>query len=711
MWAKLAVLAAGAVSASASVAVEEVEAVANPIRKVVTLLQNMQKKVEKEGEKEKELYEKFMCYCKTGGGELSLSINTATAKVPALQSEIEASEGKLAQTKEDLKTAQADRAAAKDAIAEATAIREKEAKAFAAEKAEYDANIGAISKAVAALERGMSGGFLQTDAAQVLRRLVQGKTEMIDYDRQEVIAFLSGGQAASSAYAPRSGEVTGILKEMGATMQKALDEATAEEETAAKSHEEMVAAKQREVTALTDSIEAKTEAIGTLGVSIVTMKADLTDTEAALIADQQFLKELDQSCKTKTAEWEERMKTRAEELVALADTIKILNDDDALDLFKKTLPGASSSFVQLSAGVARSRARAIDILQGARDAAADDDRTQLDLLLLALTGKKGASRGMFDKVIKMVDEMIQVLKKEQTDDDNKHEYCSLQLDAAEDRKKELEHTIHGHETAIDAATEAMATLGDEITALEKGIKDLDKSVAEATEQRKAENVEYKELMSSDAAAKDILNFAKNRLHKFYNPKMYQAPAKKELTEQGRIAENMNGAALVQISAHQHREAPPPPPETWGAYQKKSDENTGVIAMIDLLIRDLDKEMTEAEADEKHSQADYEKTMSESVKKRAADSKLLAEKSAARADAESELQMRKEARDGSVKEHMATGSYIASLHSECDWLVQYYDVRKEARAGEVDSLQKAKAVLSGADFALVQTRSRAFLQRA
>lgn len=103
-------------------------------------------------------------------------------------------------------------------------------------------------------------------------------------------------------------------------------------------------------------------------------------------------------------------------------------------------------------------------------------------------------------------------------------------------------------------------------------------------------------------SQDILNFAKNRLHKFYNPKMYQAPAKKELTEQGRIAENMNGAALVQISAHQHREAPPPPPETWGAYQKKSDENTGVIAMIDLLIRDLDKEMTEAEADEKHSQA-------------------------------------------------------------------------------------------------------------
>merc|ERR1740121_785837 len=129
-------------------------------------------------------------------------------------------------------------------------------------------------------------------------------------------------------------------------------------------------------------------------------------------------------------------------------------------------------------------------------------------------------------------------------------------------------------------------------------------------------------------------------------------------------------------------------------------------MIDLLVKDLDKEMTEAETEEKNGQAAYEKLMSESAAKRAADSKLLAEKGSARADAESDLQSEKAGHSASGKEHMATSKYIMSLHSECDWLIQYYDVRKEARAGEADSLAKAKAVLSGADFALVQTRRRA-----
>merc|ERR1719277_2187889 len=116
-------------------------------------------------------------------------------------------------------------------------------------------------------------------------------------------------------------------------MAKSLADATSEEEASIKSYEEMTAAKTREVEALGASIESKTKSIGELGVSIVQMREDLSDTQEALLADQEFLKELEGSCSTKTAEWEERSKTRAEELVALADTIKVLNDDDALDLF------------------------------------------------------------------------------------------------------------------------------------------------------------------------------------------------------------------------------------------------------------------------------------------------------------------------------------------------------------------------------------------
>merc|ERR1719384_1175320 len=170
------------------------------------------------------------------------------------------------------------------------------------------------------------------------------------------------------------------------------------------------------------------------------------------------------------------------------------------------------------------------------------------------------------------------------------------------------------------------------------------------------------------------------------------------------------AVLAQISLHSQKDAPAPPPETWGAYATKSEEGTGVISMIDLLIKDLQKEMTEAETQEKDSQADYTQMMKDSADKRTLDSKSLNEKASAKADQEAALQTHTLARADGAKELMATDKYISSLHAECDWLLQYFDARKEARAGEVESLKNAKSVLSGADYSLLQTRSHGFLRK-
>merc|ERR1719384_1483122 len=111
-------------------------------------------------------------------------------------------------------------------------------------------------------------------------------------------------------------------------------------------------------------------------------------------------------------------------------------------------------------------------------------------------------------------------------------------------------------------------------------------------------------------------------------------------------------------------------------------------MIDLLIKDLDKDMTEAETEEKDSQADYEEMMSDSAAKRTTDSQSLNEKSAAKADATAALEAHTDAREEGAKELMANAKFISSLHGECDWLLQYFDARREARASEVDSLKRA-----------------------
>jgi len=396
--------------------------------------------------------------------------------------------------------------------------------------------------------------------------------------------------------------------------------------------------------------------------------------------------------------------------VALADTIKVLNDDDALDLFKKTLPG-SSSLVQVSASNLAERSHVVEAIRAARKTALSQDRASLDLLTLALTGKKAMGKGGFDKVIKMIDGMVATLKTEQEDDANKKEYCGVQLDSTDHKRRGLEQQITQAENSIAAAKDAIATLTEEIATLEKGIKDMDKSVSEATEQRKEENAEFKELMASNTAAKEVLGWAKNRLNKFYNPKLYKAsPKEGESEESGGIAgTGITAPAFVQVSKHSaHKDAPAPPPETWSAYSKKAEENSGVMAMMNLLIRDLDKEITEAETEEKHAQADYEMMLKESAAKRAADSKSLTEKSATKADVASDLEEHKDAKESAGKEHMATLKYIASLHSECDWLLQYFDVRKEARSGEIDALVKAKAVLSSASLELVQTKAHNFL---
>merc|ERR1719277_1232818 len=521
---------------------------------------------------------------------------------------------------------------------------------------------------------------------------------MADDDREQLLAFLSGTGPFSQGYSSSSGQVVGLLKQLGDEMATALSEATHEEEKAIHIFNELMAAKTQEADALTKTIEDKIQKSGELAVSIAQLINDQGDTAEALAEDKQFLASLEKSCSTKNEEWEKRCKTRADELLALAETIKILNDDDALELFKKTLPGASSSFVEVAVSASQVRSKALALLQKASQAsgaAQAEGHQMLDFIRYALQGKKIG----FEKVISMIDEMVATLKKEQTDDDSKKEYCLAELDTSDDKKKSLEKTISDTEASIATTKESIASATDDIAALTAAIKALDTSVAEATEQRKAENSDYKDLMSSNTAAKELLGLAMNRLNQYYNPKMYVPPAKVERSTMDAISQDVGGAAFVQLA---RRAAPGPPPETFGAYSKKTEENGGVLAMIKLLVADLDKEMTEAETSEKDSQADYEVLMKESAERRATDSRSLADKEGEKASLEGDLQAHKGDLKQANTDLATTLKYIHSLHTECDWLVKYYDVRKEMRASEVDALGKAKAVLNGADFSLLQT---------
>merc|ERR1719298_190204 len=144
--------------------------------------------------------------------------------------------------------------------------------------------------------------------------------------------------------------------------------------------------------------------------------------------------------------------------------------------------------------------------------------------------------------------MVSVLKGEQAADDEKKSYCEAEFDKAEDEQKALKRSVEDAETAIEDAKQTMLTGKDDIKAISDGIKELDKSVEDATEQRQKENAAFKELMAGNTAAKELLLKAKNRLNKFYNPKL---------------------AKFIQVKAHDQDAAEPgPAPEAPAAFEKK-----------------------------------------------------------------------------------------------------------------------------------------------
>jgi len=140
----------------------------------------------------------------------------------------------------------------------------------------------------------------------------------------------------------------------------------------------------------------------------------------------------------------------------------------------------------------------------------------------------------------------------------------------------------------------------------------------------------------------------------------------------------------------------------GQYKAQSDAGAGVIQMIDLLISDLDKEISAAEASEKEAQEDYEAAMANAKDKRVLDSKTLAKKKTAVSVLDDQLEKRDEGKDARSNELGANKDYVTSLHAECDWLLRYFDIRAEARSSEIDALEKAKAVLNGADFSFLES---------
>jgi len=668
----------------------ETQTGANPIRKIVTLLQNMQKEIEAEGAKEKELFDKFMCFCSGNNDDLTKKAADAKAAIEELGAKLKSEEAEKVQVAQDLIAHKSDREGATSDIEEATMLREKEAAAYAAEKADSETNIAAMAKAIPALEAGMGGAaLLQMPGSDRLQKIVQSYANMDNEDRRNVMAFFQ----ENGDYAPASGQIVGILKGMKDDMEAELKEAVASEEKAIAGFADLKASKEKEIEMATEAIETKTGRSGEIAVSAVQTKDSLEDTTEELADTEKFISQLATECATKEKEWGEKCKVRAEEVKAISEAISILNDDDALDIFKKARPSAlvqdQLGFLQKATNLAGKAQKAQAILAAA---AKKSNSAQMNLLLYTLNSKlkgKGKTHGL-DSVIKMIDDMVVILGKDQADDDKSKTFCEDELEKTADEQKAATDKKAQVEAEIADATDAVSSLADAIATLETDIKDLDKTVAQATEQRKEEHAAFLESQQLNEAAMQLIKKAKNRLQKFYNPTLYKAPPKTENTMEEKI---IIAGTFVQIKSHDEEDSDA---QTFSEYQK-SEKSAGVLGLMDMMVREIETDMKDAEYEEKTSQSDYAKLMEESEATRTANSKGIVTKTASKAEVEAKLETAKETMTATVTDLDLIAATLGDLHMQCDFLLQNYDLRKEARANEVESLKTAKAILSGADF--------------
>merc|ERR1719443_683056 len=555
----------------------------------------MLKQLEKEAEEDEEIYDQLACWCETNDKEKTKAIADAEAKIEDLTTKIEELTATSARLNTEIKNLEKEVAANQEALDQATAIREKELAEFNAEEKDLLQSISALKSAVTVLSKHHSS-FLQVSsstmsgiAASLQNQLSKHadllKGVLTHRERRAVAAFIQSPQdyfdaepTFKQSYAPQSGEIFGILKQMKETFETNLADTQKDEQANQKAYEDLKAAKEEEIAAGQDQLDKKTEEQASTDEKLANAKEDLEDTKKSLGADEEFLAMLKEKCSTTDAEWEERQKTRQMEMEACSKALAVLSSDDAHDLFTKTF---NPSFMQTESKIqSERRNKAAQVLT-------EVGKKLHSPRLTALATK--VRLDAFTRVKKAIDDLVAQLLKEKEDEIKHKDFCveefntnQLQTEKKEHEKEDLLAKIEDLELTIKTLTQEIDTLKSEVAEMQVQMK-------RAGEDREKENKDFQQTVADQRASQKLLQAALNILKGFYE--------KKE-------------AALLQ----KQEPAGPPPPPGFKEY-KKNAASGGVMGMIQQIINDakaMEAEAIRAEEDAQKAYEDFVKETNASI---------------------------------------------------------------------------------------------------
>jgi len=694
------------------------EEASNPISRVVELLWEIKKNVEFEGEKEQKLFDKYECFCKTGKANLEQNVADESMKTPQVQGDLGEAKSYLTRLAEEIRGAQQERKAVQKKMGQAEAMRRKDALAFSKSSSELNADIQALGKAIQALERGSGDAFLQTDEAGVLRDLVDSD-KVAEDSREALMSLLGISEDSEETVAGPSSEVIGICKQLKASFEESLAKATKQEEEDTKDYEMIQSSSTKEAKALASAIKTKSERAAEIKAKIVDIADDVESTSESLSRDQMFVQQMKTTCGTLEATYAEHKRMRGEELVTLSETIKILGNDDTTDLFaSRKVSSSPASFLQVRSraqgGSRNAKLEAIRLLKAA-NASGKSAPVELNLLVLALRGK----HANFGKLIKMIDGMIGVLKKEDKADEKKKRSCMKESDETDDSLKEAREDIKSMSKVIADQKETLTTLKAEVSNLADGIKRIDEAMEESTADRKANHDDFLQVLAKNRRAIKVIEDARKRLLKFYNPDVaeYDKPddvdvkteetnpnlfgpgamgMMKGMTGFNQEASGLQEDAESQEAAEAQDEADAGPQA--GRLEKYVKENKASANALELLLQvksEILRDTTEAQQEEKNHKASYQMMLANANGKRSRMVKTMMQKQSVTAKLEEDIHKLRGKRKQSEEMHKALSNFNVQLQQECGWLLDKFVPRHRERMRQISGLVQARTILAGA----------------
>jgi len=662
-----------------------------PVEKVIELIKNLQGQIEEEGKSEATQYDKYACFCKEQSDDKRYAIEKSNKKIKKLAARIGELDAEIADLNGDIGSLGQRVTKLEGEIKDAVAVRAKEHDAYLVEAKDMDGAISALDGAIKALQDSKSQltdaklDFVQLRAlaSRVLETVSQASSMQLS--AVAALARLRGpGEATVYEYSSNDiiATLQGLLVDFK-TMKKELDE----KEFGLRSASEMKTGNLANEKKFAEKEKAEKEEVSAMKSDQMHQAQEDKDQETKeRDADQAFLDVLVESCQTKAQEWDQRSKTRADELAAIAQALEALesgvqpnwsSNKKLVDLqrhVQKQLPTlGAASFLQVrethtekQQGVTRLALQLISLKA----------KTLKSQLLSAILIKAKASEDHFVKVRGLIKDLIARLEADAESEADQKSFCDREMASALSDRDRSKATLE--ELAAETARKESerAALLEDIDNLQKAIAELQKALNEATELRATERTENEKTLAEATAGIEAVKFALQVLTEFYDG------AAASLVQYVPPNADREGKTVGDLA-----------PEVFdGKYSGRQESSKGIIGLLEVILSDFERTVDTVSTQEKEAQEAFEQFEKDTNADIAEKQKDKAEKEARVAAITDELAGLKDdaadaktALDGALAE-------LEKLKPMCVQAEETYAERVAKRDQEIEALKQAIDIL-------------------